>query len=67
MHAAEVERSGGAVPQAGTGGNASESTPPPSRETFERAAEQAQRARHVPPEERPMVRRFFELLRERAR
>jgi hypothetical protein len=70
VHAAEVERSG-AVSRprpTGAGGNdESPSPPPPTAESFERAAEAAQRARHVPDEERPMVRRFFELLREAAK
>jgi len=70
VHAAEIER-GGAVPQpqkVGAGGRGEvPAPPPPTAETFERAAEAAQRARHVPDEERPMVRRFFELLREAAK
>jgi hypothetical protein len=41
--------------------------PPPPEERSTRAAEAAQRARHVPDEERAMVRRFFELLREAAK
>lgn len=71
MHAAEVERAGGAPPpppSTGAGGSGELQAPPPLRpETFERAAEAASRARHVPAEERPMVRRFFELLQQRAR
>lgn len=70
MHAAQLERDGGArPPSAGTeGGNGDSEAPPPiTKERFERAAEAAQRARHVPDEERAMVRRFFELLRERAK
>lgn len=70
MHAAEIERGGGSAgPAAGaTGGDAdAPSAPPPVRETFERAAEAAQRARHVPDEEKAMVRRFFEILREKAK
>lgn len=41
--------------------------PPPQAVDFERAAERARAARHVPPAERPIVRRFFELLREAAK
>lgn len=70
MHAAQVERDGGARPQAaGTEGNDGNGQvpPPPAKEQFERAAEAAQRARHVPDEERAMVQRFFQLLRERAK
>lgn len=72
MHAAELPEpeAGNAAPPpptatAGTG--QVPPPPPPSRETFERAAEQAQRSRHVPAEEQPMVRRFFELLQKAAR
>jgi hypothetical protein len=72
MHAAELAQRGGAAPQAtvsegGAGGGDAPASPPPTAATFERAAEAAQRARHVPDEERPMVRRFFELLREAAK
>lgn len=70
MHAAQVERDGGARSKAaGTEGNDGngEAPPPPAKERFERAAEAAQRARHVPDEERAMVQRFFQLLRERAK
>jgi len=63
---AEVELGGGGAakprPQQ-AGGAAGSDVPPPARE-FERAAERAERARNVPAEERPMVRRFFELLRK---
>lgn len=41
-------------------------TPPPTAETFERAAEAARAARHVPTEEQPIVRRFFDLLKKAA-
>lgn len=51
----------------GTGSGEAPPLPPPSAETFAHAAEQAQQARHVPDEERAMVRRFFELLREAAK
>jgi hypothetical protein len=68
MHAAELERAGTTAPGAsGTSGAAGELPPPRSREEFERAAEAAQRSRHVPAEERPMVRRYFELLRQAAK
>ncbi|MBL8751227.1 MAG: hypothetical protein JNK78_18870 [Planctomycetes bacterium] len=67
--AAEIERGGAEAPRTGGGnGGDPDAAPPPSqRETFERAAEAAQRARNVPPEEQPMVRRFFRLLQERAK
>lgn len=67
MHAAELEE------QAGGGASAAESRPTdssgqdpnkPSMPDFERAAEAAQRSRHVPPVERAMVRRFFDKLRD---
>ena len=69
MHAAELERAGPAPKTSATPSGAGGDMPPPgrSREEFERAAEAALRSRHVPPEERPMVRRFFELLRQAAR
>lgn len=44
--------------------------PPPAQPTteeFRRAAERAEAARHVPPEEAPMVQRFFRRLREAAK
>ncbi|HEX5050205.1 MAG TPA: hypothetical protein VFZ65_00405 [Planctomycetota bacterium] len=70
MHAAQLEQ-GGVAPEspanAGTGGGLLPPPPVPTREQFERAAEQALQARHVPAEEQPMVRHFFELLREAAR
>lgn len=72
MHAAELEeQANGNQPQ--PQGNASGATgsqlpnAKPTPPDFERAAEAAQRARHVPPSERAMVRRFFELLRARAK
>jgi len=68
MHAAELERAGTTAPGAsGTSGGEGAVPPPRSREEFERAAEAAQRSRHVPAEERPMVRRYFELLRQAAK
>ncbi|GAB4149683.1 MAG: hypothetical protein Fur0037_18040 [Planctomycetota bacterium] len=56
-----------AVP--GAGGAAPSRTLPARRveaeaESFRRAAEKAVRSRHVPEAERPIVRRFFELLRQ---
>jgi hypothetical protein len=71
MHAAELEQRGGAPRQGATstgcGNGDAPAPPPPTAATFDRAAEAAQRARHVPDAERPMVRRFFELLREAAK
>ncbi|MEO6595510.1 MAG: hypothetical protein ABIP94_12225 [Planctomycetota bacterium] len=70
MHAAELAQAGMAPrPAVQNPGGAGNEPPPPQamREHFDRAAEAALQARHVPPEERPMVRRFFELLREAAR
>lgn len=69
MHAAEVPDGPGnaASPANVAPGGEAPATPPPPREQFERAAEAAQRARHVPPEEQPMVRRFFDLLQKAAR
>ena len=70
MHAAELAQQGRAPRRTETapqdGGDAP-AAPPPTADEFERAAEAAQRARHVPEEERPIVRRFFELLREAAK
>lgn len=69
MHAAEVPDGPGnaASPSSAAPGGEAPTTPPPPREQFERAAEAAQRARHVPAEEQPMVRRFFDLLQKAAR
>ncbi|MEC8252285.1 MAG: hypothetical protein VX044_03665 [Planctomycetota bacterium] len=70
MHVAELEqpRASGAsrrpAPAASLGDGA-----PPARSSaaeFERAAEQALRARHVPAAERAIVRRFFEELKKRG-
>lgn len=49
--------------QGGTTQPAPTPAPPPAVE-FERAAERAQSARHVPADEQAIVRRFFDLLRE---
>lgn len=62
---AEVELGGGgaAPPESQSAGAAAvQDAPPPTRD-HQRASERAERARNVPPEERPMVRRFFDLLR----
>ncbi len=70
MRAAELPEpeAGNVPPPTATAGNGKvPPPPPPSAATFERAAEQAQRSRHVPAEEQPMVRRFFELLQKAAR
>ncbi|HEX6810920.1 MAG TPA: hypothetical protein VF384_04780 [Planctomycetota bacterium] len=68
MHAAELERAGQAPQGTSSTSGAGGTLPPPaSLEQFERAAEAALRSRHVPAEERPMVRRFFELLRQAAK
>ncbi|MBL9080020.1 MAG: hypothetical protein JNL08_21185 [Planctomycetes bacterium] len=69
MHTAELARRGAAPPAAASGDGTGEAPapPPPTAAEFARAAEAAQRARHVPDEERPMVRRFFDLLREAAK
>jgi hypothetical protein len=67
MHAAEIadDPPGATTNRSAPAGG--KTAPPPSRDEFERAAEAAQRARHVPPHERAMVARFFELLREAAK
>ena len=52
----------GAAPQKAAGSRAGVPTPTP--EEFARAAENAQRARHVSPSEQPIVRRFFDLLQQ---
>jgi hypothetical protein len=71
VHAAELAESrGGRPPAAAAAAGAAAprpDAPPQGREEFERAAEKALRARYVPPEERPIVRRFFERLREAAK
>jgi len=68
MRAAELEQQvGGGAPTASRqrGGDERAPEPPkPEPETFERAAEQALRARHVPEHERAIVRRFFEKLQQ---
>jgi hypothetical protein len=68
MHAAEVEDGPDAAAVNRSGSTAADRRlPPPTRDTFERAAEAAQRARHVPPAERAVVARYFEALREAAK
>lgn len=68
MRAAELEAGAPAQPTAaGLGDGKAPPPPPPRDELFERAAEAAQRARHVPPAEQAMVRRFFDRLREAGR
>lgn len=73
MHAAELPTPASAAavappPSAAGAGDPGEvPPPPPTAETFERAAEQALRARHVPEEEKAIVRRFFELLQKAGR
>jgi hypothetical protein len=74
MHAAEQPEPAGVAPPrppqpTAAGGETQElpAPPPPSAASFERAAEAALRARHVPKEEQPMVRRFFELLQKAGR
>lgn len=69
MHAAEVEQGAptGAAAAARGGEGPPAELPPPSPEQFARAAEVALAARHVPPAEQPMVRRFFEALQKAAK
>ncbi len=64
VRAAELPQPGGqgAVPRAA--GGARRGVPEPTAEEFTRAAENAQRARHVGPHEQPIVRRFFDLLQQ---
>lgn len=69
MHAAEAPETATAPP-AGPASAAKAPPPPPQvalREAFDRAAEAAQQARHVPAAERPLVQRYFRLLQEVAR
>jgi hypothetical protein len=68
-HVAELPE-GGPPPagaQAQSGGTGAEGTPPQDDADFERAVERALRSRHVPPDETPFVRRWFEVLAERRR
>jgi hypothetical protein len=69
MHAAELEEQAAGSPAANNGSSAAAPNPDQpeaSEPNFERAAEAAQRSRHVPPAERAMVRRFFDKLRAEA-
>ncbi len=67
MHAAEVPDAGAGSVASGSGQTAVTQPPPPQPEQFERAAEAALRARHVPAAERAIVRSFFDALREARR
>lgn len=72
MHAAELpepQASAGAPPPSVAAGGTEPvpPPPPPAAEQFQRAAEQAARARHVPAAEQAMVRRFFDQLQKAAR
>lgn len=65
MHAAEVEQGAPAGSAAQRTGEApAETPPPPQAEKFQRAAERALQSRHVPPNEQPMVRRYFTSLQQ---
>jgi hypothetical protein len=66
VRAAEVEQGAptAAAPRAASPEELSQQLPPPRPETFARAAEQAQAARHVPPAERAMVKRYFTRLQQ---
>lgn len=63
---AEIELGGGGAssPRQQQAGAATDREVQQQKRDYERAAERAERARNVPAEERPMVRRFFELLRK---
>ena len=73
VHAAAVGGAGGERAGTQTGGQRRPEDAPPAKppapdtDTFRRAEENARAARHVPEEERRIVRRFFELLREAAK
>jgi hypothetical protein len=62
MRAAEVE-DGPPPGQANSGQSTQQAPPAPPPQAFQRAAEEALRARHVPPAEQAIVRRYFEALR----
>lgn len=66
MRAVEVEQGAPAAPtpRGASPEELSQQLPPPRPETFQRAAEAAQAARHVPPGERPFVRRYFDKLQQ---
>ena len=70
MHVAELaqpEPGGASAPRRGGGGSGAESPSPAAADELERAAEKAQRSRHVPPSERAIVRRFFDRLQQRGK
>ena len=66
MRAVEVEQGAptAPTPRSASAEELSQQLPPPRPETFQRAAEQAQAARHVPPAEQPFVRRYFDKLQQ---
>lgn len=64
VRAAELPQAGGQGAAPRTAGGSRGGVPEPTAEEFQRAAENAQRARHVAPREQPIVRRFFELLQQ---
>jgi len=69
MHAAVLEeQANGGQPAPSEAGETGTGTnkPKPTQQDFERAAERALRARHVPESEQAIVRRFFEKLRAKA-
>ena len=72
-HAAELPEplpTAGSIPPPSAAAGGTESIPPPpppAAEQFQRAAEQAARARHVPAAEQAIVRRFFDQLQKAAR
>ncbi|HEB53624.1 MAG TPA: hypothetical protein ENI87_10270 [bacterium] len=70
MHVAELVQSVGASAPTAAGSTGGADPEPAVRRPevdFARAAERAQHARHVPPAERAIVRRFFEQLQRRGR
>lgn len=70
MHAAELEEQahgGQPASNAAASAGSGPDQPKPTQQDFERAAERAQRARHVPASEQAIVRRFFEHLRTKAK
>lgn len=66
VRAAEVEQGAptAPTPRSASAEELSQQLPPPRPETFQRAAEAAQAARHVPQAERPFVRRYFDRLQQ---
>ena len=72
MHIAELaqpEPGGASAQRRGGGGGGSGASPPApaAADEVERAAEKAQRSRHVPPAERAIVRRFFDRLQRQGK